>query len=181
MSESRKSRCFSQVRAAAGYQNVRCKGMGGYSMKLAPAQIGKCGELLVQYQLLLSGIESAHLTTDTGIDLIAYSKQKNEPITIQVKANFAPKPGGGKGKLALDWWVPETSPADLQAFVDLSTNRVWLFETQQLATLAQQNSNGKLHLYMYIDPAVKARDTGKSKFVFEFEKYLLENSLHQYL
>ncbi len=37
-------------------------------------QIGKCGELLVQYLLLKRGIESALLTTDYGIDLIGLLK-----------------------------------------------------------------------------------------------------------
>lgn len=54
------------------------------------AQIGKCGELLVQYQLLLRGIESAQLTTDSGIDLVAYSPKNEKPLTIQVKANLQP-------------------------------------------------------------------------------------------
>jgi hypothetical protein len=40
-------------------------------MKLTTAQIGRDGEHLVQEQLLLHGIESAPLTTDTGIDLVA--------------------------------------------------------------------------------------------------------------
>jgi len=35
---------------------------------------------------------------------------------IQVKANLQPKPGGGMGKPALGWWVPDdlwaASPAD---------------------------------------------------------------------
>lgn len=42
-------------------------------MDLKPAQIGRCGELLVQYRLLKFGIESAPLTTDSGIDLVAYA------------------------------------------------------------------------------------------------------------
>jgi hypothetical protein len=45
-------------------------------MKLTTAQIGRAGELLVQEQLLLHGIESAPLTTDTGIDLVAYSPRR---------------------------------------------------------------------------------------------------------
>ncbi len=40
-------------------------------VKLAIQQIGKCGELLVQYMLLKHGVESAPLTTDPGIDLVA--------------------------------------------------------------------------------------------------------------
>jgi hypothetical protein len=40
---------------------------------LTSLQIGRCGELLVQHRLLKLGIESAALTTDTGIDLVAYA------------------------------------------------------------------------------------------------------------
>ena len=65
-------------------------------MKLKTAQIGEGGELLVQYRLLLLGIESAPMSTDTGIDLLAYSPHRKHPATIQVKTNLKPKPGGGK-------------------------------------------------------------------------------------
>ena len=41
---------------------------------LTTQQRGRCGELLVQYILLKHGIESAPLTTDTGIDLVAYPR-----------------------------------------------------------------------------------------------------------
>ena len=35
-------------------------------MPLTKAQIGKCGEILVQYRFLRLGIESAPMSTDTG-------------------------------------------------------------------------------------------------------------------
>jgi len=140
-------------------------------------QIGKCGELLVQYKLLLSGVESAHLTTDSGIDLVAYSPNK-EPITIQVKANLKAKPGGGKGKLALDWWMPEDSPADLVALADLSTNRVWLLNMEEISEFAQQHPSGRCHIYMYIDPTAKPSKAKRRVFAYEFEKFLLENRIH---
>jgi len=74
-------------------------------------QIGKAGELIVQQKLLLMGIESAPLTTDSGIDLVTYSKNKDDALTGQVKSNLELKPAGGKGKLALDWWIPDDTPA----------------------------------------------------------------------
>jgi hypothetical protein len=37
--------------------------------KLGNQAIGAAGELFVQYQLIKSGIDSARLTTDSGIDL----------------------------------------------------------------------------------------------------------------
>jgi len=49
--------------------------------------------LLVQQKHLLHGIESAPLTTDAGIDLVAHSTKEKDAITIQVKTNLKAKPG----------------------------------------------------------------------------------------
>lgn len=113
--------------------------------KLSTQQIGKLGELLVQYQLLKLGIETAHLTTDAGIDLVAYSKESAAPKTIQVKTNLQAKRAGGKGALALDWTFPEFSAAEIIALVDISKNRVWMFSLAQAIRCAQQNKNGNVH------------------------------------
>lgn len=117
--------------------------------KLALRQIGKAGELLVQYRLLLLGIESSQMTTDAGVDLVAYIPAKQDAVTIQVKTNLKAKPGGGKGVPALDWWVPCASPAQLFAFVDLEQERVWVLTKRELAGMAQQQSAGRWHLYIY--------------------------------
>ena len=146
---------------------------------LPTRQIGKLGELLVQYQLLKYGIESAHLTTDSGIDLVAYSSGGKKPTTIQVKANLKPKPGGGRGKPALDWWVQDNSPAEIFAFVDTSQNQVWLFTKSELKKLAQQNSSGRYHFYMYTDPLLKSGSQKKVAHINDFEKYRLENRISQ--
>lgn len=143
------------------------------------AQIGKCGELLVQFQLLLREVESAPLTTDSGVDLVAYSPRNAHPVTIQVKTNLRAKPGGGKGKEALDWWVPEDSPAHYVALVDLSSLRIWLLSQAEVGALAQQTSNGKHHLYMYVDPTAKPTKAGRPAHSYEFEKYLLQNRAHE--
>jgi hypothetical protein len=148
-------------------------------MKITKAQIGKAGELLVQQKFLLYGIESAPLTTDSGIDLVAYSPRKQEAITIQVKTNLKAKPGGGKGRLSIDWWAPQNSPADLFAFVDLERNRVWLIKTIELASLAQQKPEGRYHFFMAVDPMAKTRRDGKLFHDYEFENYLLENRIHK--
>ena len=143
------------------------------------AQIGKAGELLVQQKLLLKGIESAPLTTDSGIDLVAFSPKKQDAVTIQVKANLAPKPSGGHGKLHLDWWIRDDSPADLFAFVDLESSRVWILRNSELDHLAQQHPEGKYHFFMATDPTASKRRDGKLLHDYEFQKYLLENRIHQ--
>ena len=141
--------------------------------RLTTQQIGRLGELLVQYELLRLGIDSAPMTTDAGIDLVAYSPDKKSSFTIQVKANLAPKPGGGKGAAAIDWWVDEDCPAEWMAFADISTRRVWLLTRQELDSAAQQRSNGRRHLYMYTDPDAGTRayerngDARFSQFLFQ--------------
>jgi hypothetical protein len=86
---------------------------------------------------------------------------------------MAPKPGGGRGALAVDWWVSEDCPAELYAFADLSSRRIWILTKQELASAAQQRSGGRLHLYMYTDPESgsiaysRHGDDRFSEFLFE--------------
>jgi hypothetical protein len=145
---------------------------------LSTQQIGKCGELLVQLELLKRGIESAPMTTDAGIDLVAFSGRLRKAVTIQVKCNQRPKPGGGRGRLALDWWIPDDSPADLVAFVDLASSRIWLMTMKELAKEAQQHSAGRYHLYMYVHPdAIPRKD--RPAHDFEFERFLFEQRINK--
>ena len=147
--------------------------MVGQPLKLRTAQIGRCGELLVQYQLLRIGVESAAMTTDNGIDLVAYSPRDAIPKTIQVKTNLRPKPGGGKGPLALDWWLAQSNPADLVALVDLTGTRVWLLTHHEMTEFAQQQPAGRLHFYMYTDDAY--RPPKQRCHVREFDHRLVES------
>ena len=144
-------------------------------MSLSTAQIGKCGELLVQYRLLLIGIESAPMSTDSGIDLVAYAPSRKHPATIQVKTNLKPKPGGGKGKLGIDWWLPENSPAELIAFVNLESQVIWVMSHAEVQKYAQQHSRGKYHLYMYTDPTALPKKNDRPVHAYEFEAFRLEN------
>lgn len=142
-------------------------------MRQNTQRIGRCGELLVQYKLLRLGIESAPMTTDSGIDLVAFVSATERAVTIQVKTNAAPLPGGGKGKLSLSWWLPENCPADFAVFVDLSSDCAWLFSKAEVAASAQQFSSGRHHVYMYVDPSVRVRGT-KPAMRTDFDAYLLE-------
>ena len=149
-------------------------------IKSSSQQIGRAGELLVQYRLLKYGIDSAPLTTDSGIDLVAYSPLRKDALTIQVKTNAKPKAGGGKGAPALDWWLKRTSPADLIALVNLESEEVWLFTLEEFIEVAQQHpEGGELHFYMYVDDGVKTR-TGKKALKYQFSEYLLENAVHKF-
>ncbi|WP_395945318.1 hypothetical protein [Brevundimonas sp.] len=135
------------------------------------AQIGAAGVLLLQYCLLKSGIDSSAMTTDDGIDVVAYSPQLRDAVTIQVKTVLAPKKAGGRGKLTLDWWLRHNSPAQLVALCDLSTDRIWIFRHEEYLAKAQQNSSGRAHLYFYVDAKAKAPEHSKEPF---FEPFLID-------
>lgn len=84
--------------------------------------IGAAGELLVQYRLLKLGIDSARMTTDAGIDLVVYAPGDRSATTIQVKANLAPKPAGGRGPMSRGWYFPHDCPAQVIALVALDVD-----------------------------------------------------------
>lgn len=106
---------------------------------------GAAGELLVQYKLLKLGIDSARLTTDTGIDLVVYSPTVERAVTVQVKSNVGPKPSGGHGPLSRGWFFPHACPAQMLAFVALDVDKVWLFTIEDARSWAQQHSAKGVH------------------------------------
>lgn len=147
--------------------------------KTLTRHIGAAGELLVQYKLIKQGVDSARMTTDSGIDLVVYSSKGEKASTIQVKTKEQPVLAGGKGKKALGWFLRNDSPADLLAAVDLETDRVWLFTIQEFCELAQQHSEkGMLQLYMYVDASVRTKH--QRAHVSQFDEYLLENRVSKF-
>jgi hypothetical protein len=136
-------------------------------------QIGRGGELLVQYKLLLLGIESSPMTSGSGIDLVAYSSRNRKAYTVLVKTNDSPSPFGDKGQLSLGWWVPEDCPADLVAFVDLSSNSVWLFSMGEMPKYSKRRFRGRYHFYFYVDPSTKS-EPGNLTHKTDFNQFILE-------
>lgn len=120
------------------------------SVKLGTQAIGAAGELLVQYQLLKLGIDSARLTTDSGIDLVMYVPAHQAAFTVQVKTKWKPVPAGGKGKPSLSWPVPIACKAQWLACVDLSRDAVWLFTIEQARAHAKQSPPS---LYWFVEAA----------------------------
>ncbi len=145
-------------------------------MKKSTLHIGAAGELLVQYLLLKHGIDSAAMTTDAGIDLVAYSPKNKRPYTIQVKTQEQPLKGGGKGKLSLAWQLRDDSPAELIAVTDLSTDSAWIFTFAEFQSFAQQHSSkGIFNFYMYVDETIKTKK--EMALQSQFDAYLLENRI----
>lgn len=60
--------------------------------------IGAAGELLVQFRLVRDGIDSARLTTDSGVDLVAYPPGTGRALTVQVKTVGALHPCRRQGR-----------------------------------------------------------------------------------
>lgn len=149
-------------------------------MEMKKAQIGRCGELLVQYRLLSHGIESAPMTTDSGIDLVAYLPMSKTPITIQVKTNLKPKPAGGRGTPTLNWRVTDNTPAQYIAAVDLSTERIWFFTHEQFKCsfpqYAEQANMRNAWMFVEIYPTTNMEPP---IYDYHFEEYLLERVIPQ--
>jgi len=114
------------------------------------------------------------MTTDAGIDLVAYSPKKKGAVTIQVKTCLRPKPAGGKGRASLDWWLPKASPVDLVGLVNLEDDQAWLLRRSEFVARAQQQPMGRLHLFFYTDPNYPAR---KGCHERDFEPFRIDSRM----
>ena len=132
--------------------------------------------LLLQNALNNLGIRNS----SKGMDLVIVSHSSGKDITIKVLARSGPAPAGGKGALAIDWWIGESIIADVIALIDLSTERIWIFNKPDIPRYAQQHPPGRYHLYMYTDRNVNVRCSGKC-FTYEFNEFLIENNYRQIL
>lgn len=141
------------------------------------SMIGVSGKLFVNSMLLREGIPTQF--GKNWFDLVVNLTRPKRKWTILVTTNLRPKKAGGKGKMALDWWVAVDNPADFVACVDLSTLRTWIFSRAEYEKLSQQKAGGKYHLYMYTKKAVALRGKKNMKFDYEFEPYRLENRIHR--
>ncbi|WP_162237139.1 hypothetical protein, partial [Frondihabitans sp. Leaf304] len=135
--------------------------------------IGAAGELLVQYQLLKLGIDSARLTTDSGIDLVVYAPATSSATTVQIKTVERATPAGGTGRHAIGWNFPHDTTAQLLAFTFLEEDVVWLFTAAEAQKLAQQRSPKDVRrLYWYTDDTMTQRN-GVPLLQRDVDPYLL--------
>ena len=146
-------------------------------MDLSSRQINAYGKELVQSKFLALGIELSP-TTDKEASFAAFSRVRQASITIKVKATTGPKPAGGKvnGRQHLTWAPKDPSSADIFAFVDLQSSRVWIIPSARLPFIAQQRIPGSFNFFMATDEASKPRRDGKPIRCSEFSEYLFENS-----
>ncbi len=146
---------------------------------LTTQQRGRCGEILVQYTLLKYGIESAPLTTDTGIDLVVYpwTHRKtwpfNRPATIQVKAStHRLKSSNYNGYIG--WGIPDNCPADFVALVDLERNKFWFFSVADFKKKSTKWQKGYRGLWWNIPDSRYPRQRKLEK---DFTKYEMDSGI----
>jgi hypothetical protein len=142
--------------------------------------IGAAGELLMQYQLLKHGIDSARLTTDSGVDLVVYSSVDARAHTVQIKTQRDPRPSGGRGPLSTGWFFPHDLRAEFLAVALLSSDRLWLFTRDEARELAQEHSaRGIRQIHWLAEPAT-LRDGSPRRAAQDMEQYLLESRVTEF-
>jgi len=128
-------------------------------MEHSTQQIGKCGELLVQYRLLTWGIETSSLTTDTGVDLVAFDEAGQKIVKIQVKASQI------KEDSWVGWSVEKKTSVDYIACVDITRERFWLIEKKEFVDKAiSAGQNWSLWWYLPGQRGEKARAHVEEEF-----------------
>src|SRR5678815_5887656 len=83
-------------------------------------QIADAGTVLVQNKLQKLGLAAVR-SPDRRPELVVGRPDSDRRSIVKVSTNARPKPGGGKGRLALDWWVQENVMASAVALADPST------------------------------------------------------------
>ena len=141
-------------------------------INLSTQQIGKCGELFVQFKLLKLGVESAPLTTDPGIDLVAFPcvrafpDKRGTPVTIQVKTSTHHSEASDPMCKWLLWEIPKDCIADYIAAVDFEREKFWLISTKEFIEKATRSGTGLSRLWWYIPGHDGGgRKKGEEKFV----------------
>jgi len=96
------------------------------------------------------------MTTDTGVDLVAY--WDGVATTVQVKTAAKFRPSGGKGKPSSSWWVSDSKHVDYVSFALLEELRIWVLSWRDVRSMAVQHPPGRYHLGFYRDPNVRTRE-----------------------
>jgi len=138
-------------------------------------RVGRCGELLVQYMLLKQGIESASLTTDPGVDLVAFRDVRQKPVTIQVKTSTPPSDASGSKWVR--WDVPANCPAEYVALVDLNRNKFWLISAEHLWNIAKRPRDKDCYLWWYVPEYETKRGRRPAMNEEQFKEYEMDAAI----
>src|SRR5438046_2278956 len=121
------------------------------------AQTGAWGVLHMQRDLLWLGVDSAPMTTDTGVDLLAYDPQSGKSFSVQVKTS-----GMERAVRRPDWKVKKNKleAADLFGFVlKRDDGEAWYFSKSDLRDPYVRLYNNEWALTFYRTDAPNGRLT----------------------
>lgn len=134
-------------------------------------QIGALGVLKVQSDVLSLGVDSARLTTDYGVDLVAYGLHLKKPITIQVKATAGAKHRERAKRVAWPLTKGKEGLADVFAFVDVRTQDkdIWYLTRRDFAKLKFDQEPKKI--WVSIIKAGRASNSGRVRTELEMQQF----------
>ena len=142
--------------------------------KRTTQQVGRCGELLVQYKLLKHGVDSAPMTTDYGIDLVAFAHKTQPTVTIQVKATERHHTDATSAWV--EWAMPKKCIADYVAVVDLERDKAWLLGREEFESASQRTTDEGRRLWWYVpEPRYDSREPKRMEE--HYEEYRMDSSI----
>jgi hypothetical protein len=139
---------------------------------LTTQQVGRCGELFVQYELLKSGIDSAPMTTDHGVDLVALDPKSSATASIQVKTARLSHDDSSEW---VEWNMPKKCIAEYVAVIDLENEKGWLFRAHEFEEVALSTGGEGRRLWWYTASGYQSKHIHKNES--SFERYGLESSI----
>ncbi len=135
-------------------------------MSMSASRIAEAGVLLLRYELLRLGVESASLASASHV----VAQRKGRPVIVAV---HVVESGSRKGRLC-EWTLDHEIKADLAAFVDLTSEQIWLLLPYEVGELSKVQSDGMRRLSTYPDPTLDPEKTGHFVFSSDFDQYSLE-------
>ena len=118
---------------------------------------------LAQYLDLWAGSESTRLA-------IAQTVQAIASVSIEVSVVES----GSLSGRTCEWLLDSEVNGDLAAFVDLSSERIWLLTPYEVGELSTKQPDGTRRLFTYADVTLDPEKTGHFVFSGDFDRYLLE-------
>ena len=126
----------------------------------------------MQYKLLKSGIDSAPMTTDYGVDLVALDPNGGAATSIQVKTARHSRDADSEW---VEWDMPKKCVADYVAVVDLDNEKGWLFRVQKFEEASSSTGGDGRRLWWYTKSGYQSKHTHKNES--NFKRYGLESSI----